>query len=173
MVLSDYDINKALKSGKLFFKSPFVLKIQPSSVDVHLSKNILTFVRRRVKNVVIDTKKPIDAYVAYEVIDDIKGTVIYPHEFFLGVTREWFKLSNELLANVEGKSSLGRLGLVIHATAGFIDPGFAGHITLEITNLTDLPIVLYPDMPIAQIRFTMLSSPAEHVYGEKILGSKK
>ena len=172
MVLSDKDIKKALKEKVLTVKSPSELLFQPSSIDLHLSKNIMTFARRRAKEFVIDTKKPVDSYVELEEMDRIRGTVIHPREFFLGVTTEWFSLSNQVLANVEGKSSLGRLGLVIHATAGFIDPGFEGHVTLEITNLTELPIVLYPDMPIAQIRFSMLSSPAEHMYGEKKLGSK-
>ena len=172
MVLSDKDIKKALKEKVLTVKSPGELLFQPSSIDLHLSKNIMTFARRRAKEFVIDTKKPVDSYVELEEMDRVRGTVIHPREFFLGVTTEWFSLSNQVLANVEGKSSLGRLGLVIHATAGFIDPGFEGHITLEITNLTELPIVLYPDMPIAQIRFSMLSSPAEHMYGEKKLGSK-
>lgn len=172
MVLSDNDIKNALKEKILTIKSPRELLFQPSSIDLHLSKNIMTFARRRAKDFVIDTKKPVDSYVELEVMDMNRGTVIHPREFFLGVTTEWFSLSNKILANVEGKSSLGRLGLVIHATAGFIDPGFAGHITLEITNLTELPIVLYPDMPIAQIRFSMLSSPSVHIYGDKKLGSK-
>lgn len=172
MVLSDKDIKKAISEKVLQVKSPFEIPFQPSSIDLHLSKNIMTFARRRAKDFVIDTKKPVDSYVELEVIDKQKGTVIHPREFFLGVTTEWFLLSNNILANVEGKSSLGRLGLVIHATAGFIDPGFEGHITLEITNLTDLPIILYPDMPIAQIRFSLLSSPSIHMYGEKKLGSK-
>lgn len=173
MVLSDRDIKKAVSVGQLSIKSPHKFFYQPSSIDLHISKNILTFARRRVKDFVIDVKKPVDNYMEYEIMDTQKGTVIHPKEFILGVTTEWFSLSNELLANVDGKSSLGRLGLVIHATAGFIDPGFEGHITLEITNLTDLPIVLYANMPIAQIRFSLLSSPAEHIYGEKILGSKQ
>lgn len=173
MVLSDSDIKKTVAEKRLIIQSPSPLKFQPSSLDVHLSKNILTFIRRRVKNAVIDVKKPVEEYMEHEVIDLEKGTVIHPHEFILGVTAEWFQLPNNLLANVEGKSSLGRLGLVIHATAGFIDPGFAGHITLEITNLTDMPMILYPNMPIGQIRFSELSSPAEHMYGEKILGSKE
>lgn len=172
MVLSDRDIKKAVKDGLISVNSPITLQFQPSSIDLHLSKNIMTIARRRVKDFVIDLKKSIDQYVEHEVIDPEKGSAIYPHEFILGVTTEWFSLSDQILANVEGKSSLGRLGLVIHATAGFIDPGFAGHITLEITNFTSLPIILYPNMPIGQIRFSTLNSPAEHVYGEKILGSK-
>lgn len=173
MVLSDRDIKKALKDKLLVIKSPLDLRYQPASLDIHMAKTILTFSRRRVKDAIIDLKKPVDDYMDYEVIDFAKGTVIHPHEFILGVTVEWFHLSNNLLANVEGKSSLGRLGLVIHATAGFVDPGFSGHITLEITNLTDMPMVIYPNMPIGQVRFATLHSPAEHLYGEAILGSKK
>jgi len=171
-VLSDGDIQKAVKEGLLEIKSPFPLKYQPSSMDVHMSKNILTFARRRVKDAVIDLKKPVEEYMEYEMLDPVKGAVIHPHEFILGVTSEWFHLGNQLIANVEGKSSLGRLGLVIHATAGFIDPGFQGHITLEITNLTDMPIILYPEMLIGQVRFSALSSPSEHSYGQAILRSK-
>jgi dCTP deaminase len=171
-VLSDKDIKLALQVGYLKIKTPFKLITQPSSIDLHISKNIMTFARRRVKNALIDLKKPVDDFVDYEVIDPSVGTVIHPHEFILGVTREWFHLPNQILANVEGKSSLGRLGLVIHATAGFIDPGFSGHVTLEITNLTDLPLVIYPDMPIGQIRFTVMTSPAEASYGDPKLGSK-
>lgn len=173
MVLSDRDIKKAIKEKNLSIKSPFDLKFQPSSLDVHIAPTILIFSRRRIHNAVIDLKRPVDEYMEYEVMDPEKGAVIHPREFILGVTSEWFELGNQLLANVEGKSSLGRLGLVIHATAGFVDPGWAGHITLEITNLTEQPMIIYPNMPIGQIRFSMLSTPAEHMYGEEVLGTKK
>lgn len=172
-VLSDRDIKQALDVKLLQIKTPFPLLLQPSSIDVHLAPTILTFSRRRVKDAVIDLKKPVDDYMDYEVISPIKGAVIHPREFILGVTSEWFALSNQLLANIEGKSSLGRLGLVIHATAGFIDPGWAGHITLEITNLTEQPIIIYPNMPVGQIRFSVLTSPSEHLYGQTVLGTKK
>lgn len=172
-VLSDGDIKKAIKSGLIEFKSPFKLNIQPSSIDVHLAPTILVYQRRKVENAVVDLKKPVEEFMQYEQIDLQKGTIIHPREFILGVTSEWVGLSSQIIANVEGKSSLGRLGLIIHATAGFIDPGFSGHITLEITNLTEQPMVLYPNMPIGQIRFSVLTSPAEHVYGQAILGSKK
>ena len=171
-VLSDRDIKLAIKTGYLKWKSPFPLETQPSSIDLHLSKTILIFQRRKVKGAVIDLKKPVDQYVEYEVLDKENGTVVYPHEFILGVTREWIALPNQILANVEGKSSLGRLGLVIHATAGFIDPGFSGHVTLEITNLTEQPLIIYPNMAIGQIRFTVMTSPAEMLYGDPKLGSK-
>jgi dCTP deaminase len=173
MVLSDRDIKESLNNKMLDIKSPFDLRFQPSSLDIHIAPTILTFARRRVKNAVIDLKKPVEDYMEYEVMDKKSGTVIHPREFILGVTCEWFSLGNKLLANVEGKSSLGRLGLVIHATAGFVDPGWAGHITLEITNLTEQPMIIYPYMPIGQVRFSFLSSPAEHVYGDAILGTKK
>ncbi len=173
MVLSDRDIKKALGEKTLQIESPYGLNLQPSSLDVHIAPTILTFSRRRIKNAVIDLKKPVDDYMEYEEMDSKQGTVIHPREFILGVTSEWFALGNQLLANVEGKSSLGRLGLVIHATAGFVDPGWAGHITLEITNLTEQPMIIYPGMPIGQVRFSMLSSPAEHTYGDTVLGTKK
>lgn len=173
MVLSDRDIKKSIKEKSLSIKSPFELKFQPSSLDIHIAPTILTFSRRRIKNAVIDVKKPVEEYMEYEVMDEEKGTVIHPREFILGVTSEWFELGDQLLANVEGKSSLGRLGLVIHATAGFVDPGWAGHITLEITNLTEQPMIIYPNMPIGQVRFSMLSTPAEHLYGDEVLGTKK
>lgn len=172
-VLSDGDIKQAIKEGLITIKSPHKLNIQPASIDVHLAPTILVFARRRAGDAVIDVKKPVDEFVEYEVINSRKGTVLHPREFVLGVTTEWFGLSSQVIANVDGKSSLGRLGLVIHATAGFIDPGFEGHITLEITNLTEQPLIIYPNMPIGQVRLTVLSSPAEHVYGDPILGSKK
>lgn len=171
-VLSDCDIKETLRTKLLEIKPSKELNIQPSSIDIHLARTIIVFSRRRNKNAIIDLKKPIDEFVEYEVLDPVKGCVLHPHEFILGMTSEWFRLPSQLLANVEGKSSLGRLGLVIHATAGFVDPGYAGHITLEISNLNDQPMLLYPNMPIGQIRFTVLTSPAEHLYGEGLLKSK-
>lgn len=171
-LLSDRDMRLAIESGYLKLKSPYPLKLQPASIDLHLAPTIMVFTRRRIDDGSIDVKQPIDKYVEYEILDPKKGAVIHPREFILGVTEEWFALPEQLLANVDGKSSLGRLGLVIHATAGFIDPGFTGHITLEMTNLTEQPMVIYPGMPIAQIRFSILSSPVENEYGSKVLGSK-
>lgn len=171
-VLSDGDIKQALDAGYLTIK-PFNQDfLQPSSLDLTLAPTILTFARRRVENAVIDLKKPVDDYMEYEVMDPKKGAVLHPREFILGVTSEFVELPDQLIANVEGKSSLGRLGLVVHATAGFIDPGFAGHVTLEITNLTEQPLIIYPGMPIGQIRFTVLTSPSKNLYGSKKLKSK-
>lgn len=171
-VLSDHDIKLAIKSEYIQWKSPYKLVTQPASIDLHLAKTIMTFLRRRVEKGAIDLKKPVNDFVEYEIIDKEKGTVIHPHEFILGVTEEWVHLPNQLLANVDGKSSLGRLGLVIHATAGFVDPGYSGHITLEITNLTEQPLIIYPGMPVGQIRFTVMTSPADLSYGDPKLGSK-
>lgn len=171
-VLSDTDIELAVDSGYLKIK-PFDLEfLQPSSLDLHIAPTIMTFARRRVTDAVIDLKKPVDEYMEYEVMDPKKGAVLHPREFILGVTSEFVELPEQLIANVEGKSSLGRLGLVVHATAGFIDPGFAGHVTLEITNLTEQPLIIYPGMPIGQIRFSVLTSPAKNLYGSKNLKSK-
>ena len=171
-MLADVDMELAIKSNYLKFKTPYALKLQPASIDLHLAPTIMVFARRRIEGSIIDVKKPVDKYVDYEVIDAKKGAVLHPREFILGVTKEWVGLPDQLLANVDGKSSLGRLGLVIHATAGFIDPGFAGHVTLEITNLTEQPMIIYAEMPIAQIRFSVISSPVRYKYGHKILGSK-
>ncbi len=171
--LSDRDIKLALEQNYLDVQSPYPLNIQPSSIDVHLGKNILVFARRRIGDGAIDLKKPIDDFMEYEVIPPNKGAVLHPREFILGVTEEWVSMPPQLSANVDGKSSLGRLGLVVHATAGFIDPGFHGHITLEITNLTEQPLIVYPGMPVGQIRFNVLTSPAQHLYGAKVLGTKK
>lgn len=171
-LLSDRDIRLALDAKYLEIQSRFPLNIQPSSVDVHLAPTIMTFSRRRIREAAIDLKKPLDHVVEYEVIDEVKGAVIHPGEFILGVTEEWLKMPDQMAMNVDGKSSLGRVGLVIHATAGFVDPGWRGHITLEITNLTEQPLILYPFMPIGQFRFTVLTSPAEMLYGNAKLGSK-
>lgn len=171
-LLSDHDIKLALDTGYLKIETRFPLNIQPSSVDVHLAKTIITFARRRMREAAIDLKKPLDHVVEYEVMDEVKGAVIHPGEFILGVTEEWLKMPSQLAMNVDGKSSLGRVGLVIHATAGFVDPGFHGHVTLEIANLTEQPLIIYPYMPIGQFRFTVLTSPADVLYGAAGLGSK-
>lgn len=170
--LADKDIRSAIDSGYLKIKSPFKLNIQPSSIDVHLAPTILTFRRRSFDSGIIDLKHPVENLMEKEIIDSKLGTILHPREFILGVTKEWVSMPLQLSANVDGKSSLGRLGLVIHATAGFIDPGFEGHITLEITNLTELPMRIYANMPIGQIRFTVLTSPVEKSYGHKSLKSK-
>ncbi len=172
-MLSDRDIRLAIDSGYIQIESPTELCIQPASVDVHLASTIAFISRGRLKNSAIDLKKPVEDFMEYAEIDPIEGLALHPREFILGVTRESFSFPDQLAGNLDGKSSLGRLGLIVHSTAGFFDPGFCGHGTLEITNLTERPLIIYPDMPIGQMRFSVLSSPSERVYGDKSLGSKQ
>lgn len=169
MVLSDRDIQAALAENALEIRSPRDLRYQPASLDVHVARTIVVF--NGVNNRPIDLRMPTDDFSRYQTIDD-SGLVMQPREFLLGVTVEWFSLSGTLLANIEGKSSLGRLGLIVHVTAGFIDPGFSGHVTLEMVNLNAHPIIIYPGMPVGQIRFSRLQSAPTHMYGEVALGSK-
>lgn len=172
-MLSDRDIRLAIDSGYIQVESPTELCIQPASLDVHLASTIAFISRGRLKNSAIDLKKPVEDFMEYAEIDPIEGLALHPREFILGVTRECFSFPAQISGNLDGKSSLGRLGLVVHSTAGFFDPGFCGHGTLEITNLTERPLIIYPDMPIGQMRFSVLTSPSERVYGDKSLGSKQ
>ena len=119
----------------------------------------------------IDLAEPPTGVTEHVQIEDTASFVIHPGEFVLGSTVEWVELPDDIVARIEGKSSLGRLGLIVHATAGFVDPGFSGTLTLEITNLTRVPIVLWPGKPIAQLSFMALDRPAERPYGHPDLGS--
>ena len=172
-MLSDRDIKLAISSGYLQIKSPIELCIQPASLDVHLARTISFISRRRLRNSAIDLKKPVEDFMDYEEIDPVEGLTLHPREFILGVTREWFGFTSQICGDLDGKSSLGRLGLVVHSTAGFFDPGFEGHGTLEITNLTERPLIIYPNIPVGQMRFSVLTSPSEKVYGDQSLGSKQ
>lgn len=171
--LSRPDIKLAMESGFLEVQSPCELDIQPASLELHLARTIAFLSRGKVRDAAIDLKQPVEDMMDYEVIDPVKGLTIHPREFWLGVTREWIHFPAQLIGNMDGKSSLGRLGFVVHATAGFFDPGFKGHGTLEITNLTERPITVYPNIPVGQMRFTILSSPSDVLYGDPSLGSKK
>jgi dCTP deaminase len=169
MILSDVDIKKEIKSKKLVI-TPFDPKsIQPASLDVKMSNEFRIF--KNSTKPYIDVKEPADEFM--ELIKIKKGDpiIIHPREFLLGTTIEKVKIPNDLVAQLNGRSSLGRLGIIVHATAGFIDPGFEGFVTLEITNVANLPIALYPGMRIGQLAFTRLSTPAENPYGPK-KGSK-
>lgn len=168
MILSDGDIKQVISSGKLGI-DPFDEEcVQPSSVDLHLLDEVLVFDSH--KAAVVDVRSKVN--VTRKVRIEESGFVLHPSEFILGSTFESFKIPASLAAKLEGKSSLGRLGLVIHATAGFVDPGFEGQLTFEISNVSRLPILLYPKMKIAQICFIKMSSPAQLPYGSKGLGSK-
>lgn len=173
MILSDKDIKLALKSGKVQIKPLFPGAVQPSSVDLHLGADFLVF--RTHKHVVIDPKEPIEDLMEEVSIDDKKQFIIHPGEFALGMTYEVIGVADDMVGRLEGKSSLGRIGLIIHATAGYLDPGNKLKMTLELHNISPLPIKLYYKMPIAQISFTPLSSIADNPYNAKgaaTLGSK-
>jgi dCTP deaminase len=143
--------------------------VQPASVDLRLGSSFQVFHNHRVS--AIDLADLPGDLTEQVVVDDGKPFVIHPGEFVLGRTLEWVRLPDDIVARIEGKSSLGRLGLIVHATAGFVDPGFEGTLTLEITNLTRVPIKLYADRPIAQLSFMALDRPAERPYGHPDLGS--
>ncbi|MGQ0678954.1 MAG: dCTP deaminase [Actinomycetota bacterium] len=169
MILSDRDIRAAIDGGRIQV-DPFEPRmIQPSSIDVRIGGGFRVFENHRYRIIDVQTQMD-DLTTLIEVSDD--PFILHPGEFVLGSTLEWVKLPNDLAGRLEGKSSLGRLGLVTHSTAGFIDPSFQGHLTLELSNLANLPITLYPGMPIGQIAFFRLTSPATSGYGSDALRSK-
>jgi len=169
MILSDKDIRQAIAKRHLVIKPFDEHCVQPSSYDLHLEKEVRVFDSHRTG--IVDVKKEIDCSRLVK-IDPQEGFILHPGEFILGATTEFFKIPADLAAKLEGKSSLGRLGLIIHATAGYVDPGFSGYLTFEISNISRLPLRIYPGMKIAQICFFRMSSPVETPYGSKKLGSK-
>jgi dCTP deaminase len=144
--------------------------VQPSSIDVKVSNLFRVF--RNHTAAVLDVKKDLNDLTELVEVAEGESFMLHPGEFVLGSTLERVGVPTDLVARVEGKSSLGRLGLVIHSTAGFIDAGFDGHVTLELANLANLPITLYPGMKIGQISFIKMTSPAEKPYGSGAKGSK-
>ena len=170
MILSDRDIRAALAEGRIGI-DPFADgDIQPSSVDLHVDRYFRTFHNHR--HAFIDVKSEMEDLTELLEVKPDEPFILHPGEFVLGSTQEHVRLPDDLVARLEGKSSLGRLGLLIHSTAGFVDPGFEGHLTLELSNVANLPITIYPDMKIGQISFFQLTSPAENPYGSSKVGSK-
>jgi dCTP deaminase len=170
MILSDRDIRAAIAEGRVGI-DPFDLSdVQPSSVDLHVDRYFRTFHNHRYP--VIDVKQEMTELTELVEVSEAEPFMLHPGEFVLGSTAEYVKLPHDLVARLEGKSSLGRLGLLIHSTAGYVDPGFEGHLTLELSNVANLPITLYPGMKIGQISFFQLTSPAENPYGSSAVGSK-
>jgi dCTP deaminase len=170
MILSDTDIKREIEKGALIV-DPFDHRdIQPSSIDLHLGGKFQVFHNSRYPY--IDVKQPMDDLTEMVKITANKPFILHPGEFVLGCTIENVVLPDYLVARLEGKSSLGRLGLLIHSTAGYVDPGWSGKLTLELSNVANLPITLYYGMKIGQISFVRLSSPASLPYGSKELGSK-
>lgn len=144
--------------------------VQPSSVDVRVDRFFRVF--RNARYPYIDVKRPMEDLTELVEIDDEEPFILHPGEFVLGSTLERVTLPDDLVARLEGKSSLGRLGLLIHSTAGFIDPGWDGHVTLELSNVANLPITIYVGMKIGQLSFVQMTEPAGTPYGAAALGSK-
>src|SRR5438552_4172870 len=169
VVLSDRDIRAAIAAGRIGI-DPFDPKcVQPASVDIRLDHRFRVF--RSSRHAFIDLARPLDDITELVQVPPKTPFILHPNEFVLGSTRERIRLPDDMVSRVEGKSSLGRLGLLIHSTAGFIDPAWDGHITLELSNVNTIPITLYAGMRIGQLSFFPLSSPAEHPYGSPELGS--
>jgi dCTP deaminase len=170
MVLSDRTIRRLLHEGRIGIE-PYVEELlQPSSVDVRVDRLFRVF--RNSRYPFIDVKREMEELTELVEVDPEEAFILHPGEFVLGSTLERITLPDDLVARLEGKSSLGRLGLLIHSTAGFIDPGWDGHVTLELSNVANLPITIYYGMKIGQLSFVQLSEPAEHPYGTGTLGSK-
>ena len=169
MVLSDHTIKMMLAEGKIVVEPLGEGCIQPASVDVHLDKHILVF--RNSRRPYIDVREDLSDLTEMEEIGD-HPFMLHPGEFVLGSTLEVIEIPDDLVARLEGKSSLGRVGLLIHSTAGYVDPGWKGHLTLELSNVANLPITLYHGMKIGQLSFLQLSTPADVPYGSPELGSK-
>ena len=170
MVLSDGAIRRLIEAGRIGIDPYDSTLLQPSSLDVRVDRFFRVF--RNSRYPFIDVREPQDDLTELVEVDGDEPFILHPGEFVLGSTLECVTLPDDLVARLEGKSSLGRLGLLIHSTAGFIDPGWDGHVTLELSNVANLPITIYPAMKIGQLSFVQLSEPAEKPYGSGGLGSK-
>ncbi len=170
MIFSDRTIKEAIAAGRIEIDPFDESMVQPSSVDLRVDSSFRVFENHRYPH--IDPRTPQEDLTSLVEVPDGEAFVLHPGEFVLGATFERVRLGNDIVARLEGKSSLGRLGLLIHSTAGFVDPGFDGYLTLELSNVANLPIAIYPGMRIGQISFYQLSTEAEHPYGTREAGSK-
>ena len=170
MVLSDRSIREALAAGRIVIDPLNEADIQPSSVDLRIDNAFRVF-RNHTRGIIDVKEDQTDLTELVEVGPD-EPFILHPGEFALGATFERVTIPNDLVARLEGKSSLGRLGLLIHSTAGFVDAGWDGYLTLELSNIANLPITLYPGMKIGQISFFQMTTEADNPYGSGILGSK-
>jgi dCTP deaminase len=168
-VLSDGTIRRLLEEGRIRVDPWDPSLIQPASLDLRLGDSFRVFHNHRAS--VIDLRDPPQHLTEEVKVSKNEPFVIHPGEFALGRTMEWVELPDDIVARIEGKSSLGRLGLIVHATAGFCDPGWKGTLTLELANLTRVPIRLYHGLSIAQLSFMTLDAPAQRPYGHEELGS--
>jgi dCTP deaminase len=170
MLLSDRDIRAQLDSGRIGLDPLDLEMVQPSSVDVRIDRYFRLFDNH--KYPFIDPAEDQPELTRLVDVDADRPFILHPGEFVLGSTFERVTLPDDVAARLEGKSSLGRLGLLTHSTAGFIDPGFSGHVTLELSNVATLPIKLWPGMKIGQLCFFQLTSPAENAYGSGAYGNR-
>ena len=170
MVLSDRSIKEALVSGRIRIEPLDPEDVQPASVDVHLGPRFQVF--RNSRYPYIDPSVEQAGLMEAVEASTEEPFVLHPGEFVLGATVERVALAHDIVARLEGKSSLGRLGLLIHSTAGYVDPGWEGTITLELSNVANLPIVLLPGMPVGQVSFFQLTTPVDRPYGTPGLGSR-
>ncbi len=170
MLLSDRDIRAEIESGRVQLDPLDMGMVQPSSIDVRLDKYFRLFDNHKYPFIDPAEEQP-DLTRGVEVSPD-EPFILHPGEFVLGSTFELVTLPDDIAARLEGKSSLGRLGLLTHSTAGFVDPGFSGHVTLELSNVATLPIKLWPGMKIGQLCFFRLTSPSENPYGSEKYGSR-
>jgi dCTP deaminase len=170
MILSDHTIREELAAGRIVIEPLNEKYIQPSSVDLTIDRYFRVFRNHTMGH--IDVKEDLEELTELVEIDQDGTFMLHPGEFVLGSTAERVALPTDLVARLEGKSSLGRLGLLIHSTAGFVDAGWDGHLTLELSNVANLPITLYPGMKIGQISFLRMTTPADIPYGSAAVGSK-
>jgi|SRR5579872_2117005 len=170
VVLSDRTIRRLLGEGRILIEPYDESLLQPSSVDVRVDRRFRVF--RNSRYPFINVKEPQEELTELVEVAGDDPFILHPGEFVLGSTLERIGLPDDLVGRLDGKSSLGRLGLLIHSTAGFIDPGWDGHVTLELSNVANLPITIYPEMKIGQLSFVQLTEPAETPYGADAIGSK-
>jgi dCTP deaminase len=170
VILSDRSIRKALADGRVVVDPLDDDAIQPSSIDIRVDNSFRVFANHR--HSLIDVRSPMPDLTELVKVEDGEPFILHPGEFVLGSTYERLALGDDLVARLEGKSSLGRLGLLIHSTAGFCDAGFDGWLTLELSNVATLPIAIYPRMRIGQLAFFELTTPADRPYGSDALRSK-
>ena len=170
MILSDRSLREAIATGRIVIDPFDDACVQPSSIDLHLDHRFLVF--RNHTRGLINVKEDLTDLTEQVEASDTDPFILHPGEFVLGSTSERVVVPDDLVARLEGKSSLGRLGLLIHSTAGYVDAGWDGQLTLELSNVANLPITLYPGMKIGQISFMQMTTAADYPYGAGVLGSK-
>jgi dCTP deaminase len=170
VIFSDRSIKEAIETGRIGIDPFDPSFVQPSSVDLRVDRVFAVFENHRYPH--IDPRADQDDLTTEVAVEGDEPFILHPGEFVLGATYERVRLGNDIVARLEGKSSLGRLGLLIHSTAGFVDPGFDGYLTLELSNVANLPIAIYPEMKIGQISFYQMTTDADHPYGSTAAGSK-